>query len=69
MSKKQIYDVLIPEEYETSNGEVKTKFWQMGVAFKHEDGEGLNLIIAPGVSISGKAIIRPRLESRKDADE
>lgn len=57
---KQPYDVLIAEEYTNSNGEVKTKFYTVGVAFEREKGPGMSIEIAAGISITGRAVIMPR---------
>lgn len=59
MADKQIYDVLLPEEYSDKNGEVKTKFHQIGVAFDARDG-GRSVEITPGLSVSGRFVIMPR---------
>ncbi len=54
------YDVLIAEDYTNKNGEVKTKFYTVGVAFEHKSGEGMSIEIAAGISITGRAVIMPR---------
>lgn len=56
------YDVLLPEEYTDSNGEVKTSWSRVGVAFKNKDGETFSIIPATGIAITGKVIIRKRKE-------
>lgn len=54
------YDVLVPEEYETGNGEVKTNWTRVGVAFKNKDGETFSVIPAAGIAITGKCVIQKR---------
>ena len=58
---KEPYDVLVPEEYETSNGEVKTKWTRVGVAFKNQ-GDGFSVIPACGIALTGRFIIKKRSE-------
>lgn len=37
------------------------KFWtRVGAAWAHEDGKGYNLEIVPGISVSGRLVIRER---------
>lgn len=59
---KEPYDVLLPEEYTDGNGEVKTSWTNVGVAFKNKDGETFSIIPASGLAITGKVIIRKRKE-------
>ena len=63
------YDVLIAEEYTNSNGEVKTKFYTVGVAFERKNGEGMSLEIASGISITGRAVIMPRKARETSAED
>lgn len=35
----------------------RTYWTRVGVAFKHREGEGFNIIIAPGLAVSGKLIV------------
>ena len=62
-----MYDLCMKEEYKGGNGEKKATFHKVGVAFDAKKG-GFDLVIAPGVSISGKAYVRPRRE-RAGGDE
>lgn len=37
------------------------KFWtRVGAAWPHEDGKGYNLEIIPGISVSGRLVIREK---------
>jgi hypothetical protein len=56
---KEPYDVLVAEEYTDSNGEVKTSWSRVGVAFKNQ-GEGFSVIPVPGVALTGRFIIAKR---------
>jgi hypothetical protein len=56
-----MYDLCMKEEYKDDTGEKKATFHKVGVAFDAKKG-GFDLVIAPGVAISGKAYVRPRRE-------
>jgi hypothetical protein len=56
------------EEYKDGAGEKRATFHKVGVAFDAKRG-GIDLVIAPGVSISGKAYVRPRRERAGAADD
>lgn len=51
------YDALVPHQYE-ANGETKTHWTRVGVAFANADGRGINVEITPGISINGKLVLR-----------
>lgn len=56
-----IFNLLIPEERtDKASGEVKTFWHRVGSAFPHKQGEGFNLVIPDGVSITGKVVVLPR---------
>ena len=56
-----IYNLLIPEERKDGqSGEVKTFWHRVGSAFPHREGQGFNLVIPEGVSISGRVVVLPR---------
>ncbi|VVS99829.1 hypothetical protein [Hoeflea sp. EC-HK425] len=59
MSKNKPFDVCVPEKYQTDNGEEKTKYYQVGVAFEIESG-GMSVILPEGISLSGRFVIFPR---------
>ena len=64
MADKQVYDVLVPEEYEDKrggNGELKSRYYRVGTAFENER-DGMSVILAPGITVSGKLVIMPRRE-------
>ena len=48
-----MYDLYMKEEYKDGGGEKKAMFHKVGVAFDAKKG-GFDLVIAPGVAISGK---------------
>ena len=55
-------NVFVQEQFEY-NGEQKSIYTKVGVAFRHDKGEGLNLKIIPGISVSGDLVIFPPKES------
>ena len=61
----EIYDLLIPEDYQSADDGQKTKFYQAGVAFKNDKSEGFTLKIPEGMSLSGKVLMM----KRKDKSE
>lgn len=54
---KSRYEVLVANEYE-STGQKKTRWTKVGVGFPNQDGKGLNLVIEPGLSVSGNLVVR-----------
>lgn len=38
---------------------------KVGAAWNHDDGKGINVILAPGLSVSGKLVLRPVDPQRK----
>ena len=58
--------VFVTEDYET-NGEEKTAYTRVGAAFPHKKGNGFNIEIQNGISVSGQLVAlppRPREESK-----
>ncbi|HEU5375745.1 MAG TPA: hypothetical protein VFV38_09920 [Ktedonobacteraceae bacterium] len=47
--------------------EKKANWREVGILFPHEKGDGFNLLIHPGISVSGKVVIRERKESEAAA--
>ena len=54
---KARYEVLIANEYESA-GQKKTRWTKVGVGFPNQDGRGFNLMIEPGLSVSGNLVVR-----------
>ncbi|WP_315806352.1 MULTISPECIES: hypothetical protein [unclassified Bradyrhizobium] len=52
------------------SGEGRKSTWtRVGAAWPNEDGKGYNLMIAPGVAVSGKIVLRePRPQSAQESD-
>lgn len=57
-------NVFVQETFE-AHGEEKSSYTKVGVAFPHNKGEGINVKITPGISVSGDLVIFPP----KDAEE
>ena len=54
--KKPDYLVYITQE--TDNHGEKNTFWtKVGAAFVHKEKPGLNIIITPGIAVSGKLVL------------
>lgn len=63
--EKQVFNILVPEEYTTSNGEVKTFFHRVGTGWKNKKG-GINCRVPPGIALSGDFTILPRTSKAED---
>lgn len=59
MSEKKLFDLLIPEEYTDSNGEVRTYFYKVGTGLENKTGS-FSLFIPAGVSLTGKVVMKAR---------
>lgn len=66
-SENKTYDILSVEDYTDKNGEVKSRFTRVGVAFDNKDGNGQSLIIPAGISLSGRITTKLRT-SKEDAE-
>lgn len=42
----------------TSDGKEKSDWLKVGVVWKHNDGDGFNVDLAPGIAVTGKLVIR-----------
>lgn len=65
--KKKPYDVLVAEEY-SIDGEIRTKFYSVGVAFENSKG-GFNVELPAGIALSGRFVVLPRRSSAESAPE
>lgn len=56
MDSNTIYNAYIVEE-----GKDEKSFWhKVGSAFPHIDGQGIDLVLPPGISVSGRITLRER---------
>lgn len=62
------FQVLSPYNYTNRDGEEKTGWTEVGIGFLSKDNKGMNLEIRPGISVSGRIVIRPG-KSKNDAEE
>lgn len=53
----KIYSVLSPHKY-VQNDQEKTAWTEVGVGFSSKDGEGVNISIKPGLSVSGRLVLK-----------
>ncbi|MVT04078.1 hypothetical protein CD006_15810 [Enterobacter sp. 10-1] len=62
--RKPIYHVFVTQESQPdAQGEINTYWTRVGVAFAHNVKSGLNIMLTPGIAISGKLVL---LEPRDD---
>ncbi|ECD7241506.1 hypothetical protein LVO39_005202 [Salmonella enterica] len=63
--RKPLYYVYIIQENQTETPGEKNTWWtKVGVAFSHKNKPGLNIILIPGIAVTGKLVL---LEPREDA--
>ena len=55
-------NVFVQEQFESA-GEIKSNYTKVGVAFPHDKGEGFNLKITAGISVSGDLVVFPPKEN------
>lgn len=63
MRKPVYYAYVTQESQPDSQGEKNTWWTKVGVAFAHHGKPGLNIVLTPGIAVSGKLVL---LESRED---
>lgn len=62
--RKPVYFAYVTQESQPdSQGEKNTWWTKVGVAFAHHGKPGLNIVLTPGIAVSGKLVL---LESRED---
>lgn len=63
--RKPTYNVYVTQESQPDQNGEKSTFWtKVGVAFAHREKSGLNIVITPGLAVSGKLVL---LEPKDDA--
>ena len=63
-----IYNLVIPEERkDKETNEVKTYWHRVGTAFSQKIGNGFNLIIPEGMSITGRVLMLERNAKEPDS--
>lgn len=64
--RKPIYHVFVTQESQPDPlGEKNTWWTKVGVAFAHHGKPGLNVVLTPGIAVSGKLVL---LEPRDGGD-
>jgi hypothetical protein len=63
----KIYSVLSPHNY-VQRGQEKTAWTEVGIAFSSKDGEGVNISIKPGLSVSGRLVLKLWQNKEEQAD-
>ena len=68
MSDKQIptHDAYIVQDGERGQ---KAKWFQIAAVWTHKDGDGFDMELPPGVSVSGRIVIRKRKEKAEAEQE
>ena len=54
MRKPVYYAYVAQESHPDSQGEKNTWWTKVGVAFPHHGKSGLNIVLTPGIAVSGK---------------
>lgn len=64
--RKPMYHVFVTHESQPDTQGEKNTYWtRVGVAFAHNGKPGLNIVLTPGIAISGKLVL---LEPREDSN-
>lgn len=64
---KPTYNVYITQEVPTDENGGKNTYWtKVGAAFAHNGKPGLNIMLVPGIAVSGKLVL---LEPKEDAPQ
>ena len=59
------HNILVAREYTNANGEAKTEWMRVGVAFPNKK-DGFNCKVAEGIALTGDFVILPRTERAED---
>lgn len=61
---KPTYNVYVTQEVPTDENGGKNTYWtKVGAAFAHNGKPGLNIMLVPGIAVSGKLVL---LEPKED---
>lgn len=64
--RKPIYQVFVTQESQPdAQGEKNTYWTRVGVAFAHNGKPGLNIVLIPGIAVSGRLVL---VEPKEDSD-
>ena len=57
---KPSHKVFVVENRDDGDAEQQRGFWtHIGSAWPHKDGKGLNLLLKPGIAVSGRVVMLP----------
>ncbi|HCW3116842.1 hypothetical protein [Citrobacter amalonaticus] len=65
MRKPVYYAYIAQESQPDAHGEKNTYWTKVGVAFAHQGKSGLNIILTPGIAVSGKLVLLEPPEENK----
>ena len=64
---KPTYNVYVTQEVPTDENGGKNTYWtKVGAEFAHNGKPGLNIMLVPGIAVSGKLVL---LEPKEDAPQ
>lgn len=64
---KPTYNVYVTQEVPTDENVGKNTYWtKVGAAFAHNGKPGLNIMLVPGIAVSGKLVL---LEPKEDTPQ
>ncbi|AFI89719.1 hypothetical protein DZA65_02801 [Dickeya dianthicola] len=64
--RRPTYHVFVTQESQPDLNREKNTYWtKVGVAFAHNGKPGLNIVLTPGIAVSGKLVL---LEPKDDSD-
>ncbi|HBC7577594.1 TPA: hypothetical protein KEZ39_003581 [Escherichia coli] len=64
---KPTYNVYVTQELPTDENGGKNTYWtKVGAAFAHNGKPGLNIMLVPGIAVSGKLVL---LEPKEDTPQ
>ena len=64
--RKPVYYAYVTQETQPDLQGDKNTYWtKVGVAFSHNGKSGLNIVLIPGIAVSGRLVL---LEPREDSD-
>lgn len=64
--KGPAYIASVTETFKGSDGKENTYWTDVGVAFPHKDGDGFNVVIRKGLSVSGTLVLRTPRQGDKE---
>ena len=64
------FNVYVVDDSEKVKARYPKGLWtRVGTAFKHDDEQGFNLVLVPGIAVSGRLVIRERKPKDAGGDE